>query len=198
MKAERAPTALFHPSAFCLLPSLRPHPRPLPGYREREDGRIALEMRRRALRAVEEADVLVLVHDAAESRPPPDVGRAPDVTVFTKADLPGAGPPVAPGPRVVFASAVTGRGLDDIRAALDAAAFGRRSGSATLALNARHVHAVIEAKDALARVAAAPDAPAEVVALELREALDALGRVLGAVTPDDLLGRIFSTFCIGK
>jgi tRNA modification GTPase len=39
---------------------------------------------------------------------------------------------------------------------------------------------------------------AELIALELREALDALGRVLGSVTPEDLLGRIFSTFCIGK
>jgi tRNA modification GTPase len=36
------------------------------------------------------------------------------------------------------------------------------------------------------------------LALELREALDALGGVLGNVSPDDVLGRIFSTFCIGK
>ena len=33
---------------------------------------------------------------------------------------------------------------------------------------------------------------------ELRDALDALGRVLGVVSPDDVLGRIFSKFCIGK
>ena len=38
----------------------------------------------------------------------------------------------------------------------------------------------------------------ELLALELREALDGLGHVLGQISPDDLLGRIFSTFCIGK
>ena len=36
------------------------------------------------------------------------------------------------------------------------------------------------------------------IALELRSALDALGEVLGRLTPDDLLGRVFATFCIGK
>jgi tRNA modification GTPase len=38
----------------------------------------------------------------------------------------------------------------------------------------------------------------ELIALELRDALDSLGRVLGQITPDDVLGRIFSSFCIGK
>jgi tRNA modification GTPase len=36
------------------------------------------------------------------------------------------------------------------------------------------------------------------IAAELREALDALGAILGQITPDDVLGRIFSSFCIGK
>jgi tRNA modification GTPase len=39
---------------------------------------------------------------------------------------------------------------------------------------------------------------AELIAAELRQALDSLGQVLGDVSPDDILGRIFSTFCIGK
>jgi tRNA modification GTPase len=38
----------------------------------------------------------------------------------------------------------------------------------------------------------------EIVALELRESLEQLGRVLGTVYTDDILGRIFSRFCIGK
>jgi tRNA modification GTPase len=98
-------------------------------------------------------------------------------------------------------SAVTGEGLDHLLARLDRLAFGDpvSAGGASLALNARHVDAVREARLALARAAAVGDAASpEVVALELREALDALGRVLGSVSPDDLLGRIFSTFCIGK
>jgi tRNA modification GTPase len=39
---------------------------------------------------------------------------------------------------------------------------------------------------------------AELVALELRHALDALGEIVGSVTSDDVLGRVFSRFCIGK
>jgi len=51
---------------------------------------------------------------------------------------------------------------------------------------------------ALERAVEAVELGAEVVAMELREALDALGGVLGKMSPDDLLGRIFSEFCIGK
>jgi tRNA modification GTPase len=47
-------------------------------------------------------------------------------------------------------------------------------------------------------IAGAAGAGAELIALELRDALDHLGRVLGQVTPDDVLGRVFATFCIGK
>jgi tRNA modification GTPase len=88
--------------------------------------------------------------------------------------------------------------MDDLRARLDELAFGPDGGGAGLALNARHVRAIEQATDALGRVTSAIDAGSEVVALELREALDALGGIVGAVSPDDLLGRIFSEFCIGK
>jgi tRNA modification GTPase len=89
--------------------------------------------------------------------------------------------------------------MDALRADLDALAFGRAAGGQSLALNARHLAAIADARAALARAkeiaAAAGD---ELIALELRDALDHLGRVLGQVTPDDVLGRVFATFCIGK
>jgi tRNA modification GTPase len=117
--------------------------------------------------------------------------------VLTKADL--APVPAALPPDTVAVSAVTGWNLDALRQALGAAAYGRPASGATLSLNARHWDALREAEAALDRAAAvAAGAPPELVALDLREALDALGRITGAVTPDDLLGRIFSSFCIGK
>jgi len=68
-----------------------------------------------------------------------------------------------------------------------------------LALNERHLQAIAEARSAMARAgAAAGVAGDEVVALELREGLDALGRIVGRVTADDVLGRVFERFCIGK
>jgi tRNA modification GTPase len=161
-------------------------------------GDIDRQMRDRALRAVETADVLLRVHDLTDRRQPLALARGPDLTILTKSDLVES----RPADRDVIAvSALNGSKLDELRALLDRLAFGtaEAAGGATLALNARHVEAVHEARGALARAAGTADhASAEVLALELREALDALGRVLGAVTPDDLLGRIFSSFCIGK
>jgi tRNA modification GTPase len=122
------------------------------------------------------------------------------VLVESKSDLlasPDAG--ASAGIRV---SAKTGHNIDKLRIELDRVAFGTSTGGgagATLALNARHVQAVTEARDALSHASENVTGEAlELVALELREALDAVGRVVGVVTPDDVLGRIFSAFCIGK
>ena len=98
----------------------------------------------------------------------------------------------------IYLSAKTGIGLPEFRAALDRLVFGHSSGAEALALNARHVKAVEEARAALGRAAGQFRAGAELVALELREALDALGSISGRISPDDLLGRIFAGFCIGK
>ena len=97
-------------------------------------------------------------------------------------------------------SAQTGQNLDHLRSRLSQLAFGApTSASAALALNSRHLQAIDDAITALNRAQEALNACGdEVIALELREALHSLGQILGQMTPDDLLGRIFSTFCIGK
>jgi tRNA modification GTPase len=105
------------------------------------------------------------------------------------------------GPEEQVVSAHAGHGLDSLRLAIDRLAFGGDSdSSSTLALNSRHVAAVERALDALSRARSSlNNLPAdELIALELRETLDALGSIAGQVTPDDVLARIFSTFCIGK
>ena len=65
----------------------------------------------------------------------------------------------------------------------------------------RHVHALAQAREHLARadaIAAQGDAALDLLAEELRLAHDALGEITGRVTPDALLGEIFGRFCIGK
>ena len=102
----------------------------------------------------------------------------------------------------VGVSAATGAGLDGLRAAvaaaLDADGGGRSRLLATTA--ARCVGSLRRADAALAEAASLLDAAAgdELVAEELRAALDALAVVLGRVYTDDILDRVFSRFCIGK
>lgn len=104
--------------------------------------------------------------------------------------------------RVVAVSATGGEGLDALRAGLaellgaDAAA----GGLAGAVGNLRHADALERAREALERAAeaAAAHQPGEIVALELRESLGALGEVTGRSVGEDLLDRIFSKFCVGK
>jgi tRNA modification GTPase len=156
-------------------------------------GGIARDMEHHAVQAAETADLIVLVQDTTDDRPPPRLAREPDLTVHTKLDLLPAGAALTS----LAVSALRGTNLDKLRTALDDLAFGGRHASgAGLALNDRHLHAIAAAREALVR--GDPRAGPELLALELRESLDALGEILGTVSPDELLGRIFSTFCIGK
>jgi tRNA modification GTPase len=104
--------------------------------------------------------------------------------------------------RVVEVSATRGSGLDALREALAELLGVRGSGTGPGALvgNPRHVEALSRARAALDRAgAAARDAaPGEIVALELREGLAAIGEVTGRTVGEDVLERIFSRFCIGK
>ncbi|MDB5290467.1 MAG: tRNA uridine-5-carboxymethylaminomethyl(34) synthesis GTPase MnmE [Phycisphaerales bacterium] len=161
-----------------------------------EHVRIAQKMREHALRAVEEADHIVLMVDATDDRKPIVLPRAPGLIVASKIDLLRGAMPDSAGHLGI--SAVTGAGIDTLREILDRRCFGDASAGSAMALNARHVRAIDEARESLSRAAQQAGAGPELLALELREALDALGSISGRISPDDLLGRIFSTFCIGK
>jgi tRNA modification GTPase len=119
----------------------------------------------------------------------------PVLRVATKADL----GPVAPG--WLPTSAATGEGLDRLRSAI-AAALGEdpREDGAVAATGARCRAGLVRAADALGEAAAtlARGGGDELVALDLRNALDELGRVVGTIVTDDILDRIFSRFCVGK
>jgi tRNA modification GTPase len=157
------------------------------------DGDIARQMNDRAMQAMATADFVVLLRDVTDDRPQLALSRPADLEVMTKSDLRPQGHIDG-----LCVSAVKGKGIDALRDRLDALAFGGAAASASLALNSRHLQAIAEAREALARSRSLTRGAPELVASELREALDALGQVLGQVTPDDVLGRIFSAFCIGK
>ena len=169
-----------------------------------------------AQRAIDAADLILQVIDPTSSttpRPtaPPGV---PTLSITTKSDLvaqrrsprpPGVGPEE---PTPIPVSALTGAGLNALRAAL-ARALGDRGASLSadmLALQPRHEAALGAAlahlRQARALLAPQRDAHAiasvELVAGALRAALDELAGLGGQLTPDDVIGRVFATFCVGK
>ena len=100
-------------------------------------------------------------------------------------------------------SAVTGAGLDELAEQLRRRLSASRGpGRQWLGMTAARCRESLEAVAAsLARAEAAAESDAtgdELLAIDIREALDHLGRILGAVYTDDILDRVFSKFCIGK
>jgi len=97
----------------------------------------------------------------------------------------------------IHLSAKTGVGMDLLRAHLLKLAGWQATGEGVFMARARHLEALKTVDDHLNQ-AKQQLAQAELVAEELRVAQDALNTITGAFTPDDLLGEIFSRFCIGK
>lgn len=96
-------------------------------------------------------------------------------------------------------SARTGAGLDALRARLRALAAAPDAGEGGFTARARHVEALVRAQSWLAEAHAHLDAgDLDLCAEALRRGHDALGEITGRVRPDDLLGAIFASFCIGK
>ena len=100
----------------------------------------------------------------------------------------------------VHVAATTGAGLDDLRAAIRRHAGLGEGTDGGFSARARHVVALRQVHAALARARArlVIDQAGELVAEELRIAQQALSEITGEFTTDDLLGVIFSSFCIGK
>ena len=123
----------------------------------------------------------------------------PILRVWNKIDL--AGLPPRATDDAVWLSARDGRGIDLLRAALLRLAGWHGAGEGTFIARERHLQALRAARDHLAAAHAHAQRRDEVLDLfaeELRLAQERLGEITGAFGADDLLGVIFSTFCIGK
>jgi len=189
------------------------------------DDPLLVEAQSLALAAARNVDLLCVVVDA--SKPDAagqaesirallrgQLARVPRVIVGNKSDLLPAGASTGGASLMglhdeavppVWVSAVRGDGLDELRGRIaDALGTASITGEAALALSVRQRQAVSGAVGAIQRAmqhaghAHETVDQADVIAVELREALDALGEVCGAVTTDDLLGQVFANFCIGK
>lgn len=160
----------------------------------------------RSQEALADADLVLLIHDATlevsaeEVRLRNSLAGRPHLVIHNKIDLLGCSGD-SPETGAIQTSAVSGAGLDELRAAilerLGAAGAVADIGSLN---NLRQQEAVGAALTGLWEAAAANTAalPHELILLDLHSALRALDSLTGITTPDDILARIFSTFCIGK
>jgi tRNA modification GTPase len=127
--------------------------------------------------------------------------QIPVTLVLNKVDVRSTHSPVTheAGP-VLRISALTGEGLGELRDHLKQAAGYQNADSGAFSARRRHLDALERAGHHVhvAQAHLLERRAGELVAEELRLAQQALGEITGAVTSDDLLGKIFSTFCIGK
>ena len=176
------------------------------GLRDSSD-EIEREGMRRAHAELARADVALLVTDKASAQ----VDRAlleklgagvTRIVVCNKIDLSGDEPHVEQRQNElthVYLSASRGKGIDLLRAILATLAGDTDSNEGTFTARTRHVRALQIVSEQLDRCDEHMKSRAgELAAEELRNAQQALGEITGEFRSDDLLGAIFSTFCIGK
>ena len=177
------------------------------GLRENPD-QIEAEGIRRAREAIKNADAVLWIQDANETDEkslaalgeelPADV---PLIRVRNKIDLSGEEPGVQNDePIIVNLSAKTGAGVDGLREQIRTLAGHKDLGEGAFTARRRHIDALSRAHDHFqtGRKALHDSKAGELLAEELRLAQAALGEITGSFTSDDLLGKIFSEFCIGK
>ena len=180
---------------------------------QKTDSLIEAEGISRSRSYLDRADLILFVLDGSESATPEDetllseLNSRSVIYVINKEDLPKRLDVERlfkhqNGRTVVTLSAATGKGVDLLETAIQESVWQGRvnSSEGTVVTNTRHQEAlsrslksVRAAADALSR-----KAPPEIVAVDLRSALEGLGEVVGEVFTEDLLDKIFSQFCIGK
>ncbi|HEV7165451.1 MAG TPA: tRNA uridine-5-carboxymethylaminomethyl(34) synthesis GTPase MnmE [Gammaproteobacteria bacterium] len=163
---------------------------------------------RRARQEMQRADRVLLMVDSArglteedqriiEALPP----ELPLTVLYNKIDLTGqtAAEDELDGIPSLWLSARTGQGMDLLRAHLKQAAGFEQTGEDTFSARRRHLDALVRARQHLKAAADQATAGAgELIAEDLRLAQTSLSEITGEFTSDDLLGKIFSSFCIGK
>lgn len=166
----------------------------------------------RAWDEIRQADRILLMVDAAttDKTEPREIwpdfidqlpANAPVTVIRNKVDLTGEPPGLSPGEApVIRLAAKSAEGLDALREHLKQCMGFVTTTEGGFLARRRHLDALERARDSLLQGQSQLEGygAGELLAEDLRAAQDALGEITGHLTPDDLLGKIFSSFCIGK
>lgn len=178
------------------------------GLRDSADA-VEAEGIRRAQEEMSRADRILYIIDATRTFDDASIRRetsalpenVPTTLIFNKIDLSGAHPRIEPSdPPRIYLSAATGEGVDALRAHLKECMGFLGADAGTISARRRHLDALVRAERHLrtAKLQLTEHRAGELMAEELRQAQQALAEITGEFTSDDLLGKIFSSFCIGK
>ncbi|MGB0590796.1 MAG: tRNA uridine-5-carboxymethylaminomethyl(34) synthesis GTPase MnmE [Myxococcota bacterium] len=146
----------------------------------------------RAHRAAKEADLILTLIAEDDTNSPAQSGLLIASKADVRASIPEGALPV---------SAVTGAGLKELERAILDRLGGRAEGHGQLVITRTRHHAALQRASGCLIAAAealASGEPAEFVAVDVAEATDALGEIVGLTTIEDVLDRLFGSFCIGK
>lgn len=159
----------------------------------------------RTRQSLAQADLALRVADA--SQPPshdPEEGHGENqILVLNKIDLGIDRQWGARRDGALLVSCRTGEGIEALKDAIFTRVTSRAGGGwdeAVAAINARHGECLRRARETLlaARQALSAGTPAEFVAIDLRASFEAVGEISGGADTEDILGRIFASFCLGK
>lgn len=169
---------------------------------------IELQGTRRSYSFINKSDLVLVLVDGSSSPCKEDIDfikkfqGLPSILVFNKMDL-GCNAnwrSHACSSNSVGISGLTGEGIASLRRKIRDSVLGRESFQAEGITHERHLVCLKQALECLARAKEAieSDAPYEIISLEIRCVLDALGEIGGKTTAQEILNRVFQNFCIGK
>jgi tRNA modification GTPase len=170
---------------------------------------------KRSLESIENADLVIAIFDRSEPLREEDfeviekIKNKNVIFVLNKSDLPAAvnGNSFSsliqrPSSPVLNISATRGDGLEELKDKIFGSCLKdwKEEREGVVVSNIRHKISIEHAVASLdrAKSALSDDQPLEILALELRDSLDRLGEIVGFVTTEDILNKIFNEFCIGK
>ncbi len=168
------------------------------GLRADPEGEVEAEGVARARQSLEQADLIVwMTATDTFDEPPPDCLQVRLLRVHNKIDLDARLQPGVETDGRLHVSVKTGQGLDELESTILKMLGAEGSFEGSFTARQRHLEALDRALKHV-RLALKNTTAPELLAESLRDAQNALGEITGEVTTEDLLGQIFSSFCIGK